>query len=223
MRVTIEMTGETICGECLGAMIESKSPPVDDDPRVKGFREQIVTELARRTGVEPSCISVTCKRWYGHDVSITKEKNTYQITVLYDLMLEPKRWGEARDYLVSWIREHPIPKRTWDARQSSSNALSSIDRFVFIFLPEEFPEPPVEFGPSVAQELCRPIDSSRLGWMVCPVSSGSLNERNMEIVQVLQAWAQRQHQPDTILFNHKTVKFKFATEKCTCVVAQRST
>lgn len=53
---SIEMTGETICGDCMMKMLEAISPPVNDNFEVKEFSKKAVNELAQLTGVKLSSI-----------------------------------------------------------------------------------------------------------------------------------------------------------------------
>lgn len=219
--VHIEMTGETICGDCMMKMLAAVSPPVNDNFEVKEFSKKAVNELAQITGVKPSSISIHCEQFMSHDVEIKIDNNIYQIVLIYDLIEDRIRWKQSRDYLVSWMNQHPLSNRTWSPKTSANPNLVDNGRFVFIFIPEEYPEPPNNFGAQVAKELCRPVDATKIGWMVCPVSTASQERQNQDVASTISAWVGTQSQPDTLRVNVKKVKFHFSSEECTCMIVQR--
>ena len=88
--MSIEMTGETICGDCMMKMLESISPPVNDNFEVKEFSKKAVDELAQLTGVKSSSISILCKQFLSHDVEIRIDNNIYQIVLIYDLVRQTR-------------------------------------------------------------------------------------------------------------------------------------
>lgn len=220
-RISIEMTGETICGDCMMKMLEATSPPVNDNFEVKEFSKKAVNELAQLTGVKLSNISINCKQFMAHDVEIKIDNNIYQIVFVYDLIEDRIRWKQSRDYLVSWMNQHPLSNRAWNPKISANPNLVANGRFVFIFLPEEYPEPPNNFGAQVAQELCRSVDATKIGWMICPVSTASEERQNQDIARTISTWAGTQSQPDTLRVNSKKVKFHFSPDECTCMIVQR--
>ena len=147
--VGIEMTGESICGDCMMKMMESVAPSLVDDIDAQAFAASVVDFLAQKTGLPPSRFSVALKTFLSHDVEIKAAENCYQIVVLIDLAHDPSRYTPAREYLVSWIKEHPMSAGNWVVQKSTNQELSPSGRFVFLFLPETYPPPPTEFGAKV--------------------------------------------------------------------------
>jgi len=219
--VDIEMTGETICGDCLMKMIDAISPPVNDNFETKEFLKKAVNELAQLTGVKPSNISIYSKQLMSHDIEIEIDNNIYKIMLIYDLIEDKTRWKHSRDYLVTWMNNHPLSKKSWNPKTSANQNLVANGRFVFIFLPEEYSEPPENFGSQVAHELCRSVDTTKIGWIVCPVSTASEELHNHEIGSSIATWAGTQSQPDSLRFDMKKVKFHFSPDEFTCIIVQR--
>jgi hypothetical protein len=162
-----------------------------------------------------------CNQFTNHDVEINVKDGRYEVTIIYDLLADKARWRASRDYLVSWMKAHPIRRVTWSARASENTQLADGGRFVFIFLPEEFPEPPSELGKQVAHELCRTAPGPSIGWMVCPVSTASKDLSDQDMGHAVKNWAQRQTRPETLHVQIKEVKFRFAADPCTCMIVER--
>jgi len=219
--VTIKMTGETICGACLMDMMESKAPSAEDNIEVKDFTHEAIIDLASKAGVFPDQISLCCKQFRASDVEIKIVDNIYTIIYLYDLIEDRKRWSLARDYLVAWMNQHPLRRQAWPVLKSANQMLSSDGRFLFIFLPGSFPQPPTDWVVGVAQELCRGINPGKLGWRVCSVTTTSEQETEGDINDALLSWAETQSHPETLKCIRKSVKFPFAEERCSCVIVQR--
>jgi hypothetical protein len=75
-----------------------------------------------------------------------------------------------------------------------------------IFLPDTFAEPPAELGLEVAKRVCPDVDPSRLGWQLCPVSSGSKEERDREIALAATRWANAQSDRESLKFEPKVLR-----------------
>lgn len=219
--VTVEMTGEILCGECLMKMLESVSPPVNDNHEVKEFMNKASNDIVRQTGIEPTRIAIQCKQFMAHDVEISISNNVYTIVLIYDLIDDRKRWKQTRDYLISWIKQHPLRTESWPVQMSANQNLDKGGRFVFIFLPDSYPQPPSNFGAQVAKELCRSTDSDKLGWIVCPASSTSEQTKQQDIGNALKAWTETQKQPDSLRCIPKKVKFHFSPDECDCIIVER--
>jgi hypothetical protein len=221
MPIKNQMTGETYCGDCMMQMLESMSTPVNDNFEVKEFSKKAADELALLAGVKSSSISMMSKQFLSFDVEIKVNNNVYEVVYIYDLIRNRSRWIAARDYLVSWIKQHQLSRKTWNTKTSANPNLVQDGRFVLIFLPEVYPEPPSSIGAQVAKELCSAVDPAKLGWMICPVAIDSEEHNKRDIVQAISTWANTQSRPETLRFNSKTIKVKSAPEKWTCFVVQR--
>jgi hypothetical protein len=219
--VGIEMTGETICGDCYMKMMQAISPPVNDNYEVKEFRNKIIRELTQPLSLDESCFSLYCEQFMSSDVEIKIIDNIYHIKFLYDLIEDMNRWKKVSNYLISWIMQHPLSRRTWSKQTSASQILVIGGQFVFIFIPEEFPEPPKNFGSQVAMKLCPSLDATKIGWMVCPVSTTTIESHNQDINRAISEWAKTQNQPETLRFNAKKVKFHFSPDECDCYIIHR--
>jgi hypothetical protein len=219
--VHFDQTGEAICGECMMKMMESISPPVDDNYEVKEFKKRAGNELSRLSGVDISSISLHCKQFISHDVETKIDNNIYDITFIYELIEDTSRWRQARDYMVTWMRQHPLSNKTWTQRNSANTTLVDKGRIVLIFPPENFPEPPFDFGQRIAQQLCPSIDAKKLGWIVYPVNTATEESEKREIGEFLRAWASTQSHPETLKVDMKGLKVQSFPREFTCVIVYR--
>ncbi len=217
--VRIDQTGESICGECLMKMISSMSPPVDDNYETKEFLRNISQDLATQVGIDESKLSLRCEQFLSHDVHIQSEKDVYKIELLYDLIEDHDRWSKARAYLLSWIAQHPPIMNTQKPKASRNTKLARNGKFVFIFLPENYPKVPDSFAPKVALEISNLSNKRKVGWMLQPVFGGEEYQAHYA-ANIVNQWTASQKNPDSLNFSQKILRFKFSPQKCFCIIAE---
>jgi len=211
---------KTICGECALTLIGRIPQSMIVDPKILAFVENASKDLEKQTGLKPPYLSMICQENLEEDAEITLGDENYQVVLHNDLAFDNVRWDKARNYLISWIQHHPLQKKIWKTIQSTRSNLAQDDRYVFIFLPKDLPEPPNTWGLEVAKGLCGSVDPSKIGWTVFPVSTETQECINYDIKSVLREWIGEQPEPKSIGFTVRSLDFHFDFINCTCIIAQ---
>lgn len=216
--IVFESTGEIICFECLGKMMEGFAPSEETGPEADRLISFITQNVAKRTKLPTSAFKIICKSFVDTDVTIKRIGNQYEMIWYYFIKDDPEQLEKAIDYVVNWIDEHPISQNKILPSKEIFEPLVGNQKFVFFFTPEEhvLASRP-ELTERVLTEILPSYNPRQYKWKVWTVPKGSDAEQRSFMASVIKQWTSAQIKQKEVLFDQKGVTFSNG-ETITCII-----
>lgn len=222
--VTNEQTGERLCMACMIAFMQSMAPAEETSPEAQQLVRAATSSVAARTGVPLSKLQAKCMAIMGTDVEVVNLVDHYEIIWFLLLKDNPYLLQRSIDYVVDWIREHPLPSTTSILQSGPLRPLITRRYAAFLFIPPQFAGIPANVVTSIVDELASRYGVSDWDWCLYCLPKGSEAEQKRYIGVTLQAWIVTQSDNDTLRFDEKSITLQEATRgniDMTCIVVYR--
>ena len=212
-------TGETLCADCaINALGEAM--PEESSPATEAFIEKTIKEISVRADVDPALFTARCKTFVPSDVEIRKAARGYDVTFFRLLMANPQQTENVVDYVVNWIREHPLEVGELTTKRIGPQQLNEGGMFVFLFIPAGRPFPDDEDITHMSNQIAPGFPPTELGWRILSQPQDVGTENHAFIADTLKNWSQEQGNAEGIKLAPKPVETKTG-RKLVCLVAYR--
>jgi hypothetical protein len=219
--IKFENTGETLCADCAIKTVGDMMPD-ESDPATEQFLKETIKVISIKTDVDPILFTVHCKTFSNSDVEIRRNARGYELTLYRLLMFNPEQINKVIDYVVSWIKKHPLEINDLKTKCIGPQQLADDGLFIFLFIPAGRPFPDDADLSYMSHQIAPGVSSNKLGWRVLLQPEDTGPENHAFIGDTLRSWSGEQNDMQGIKLAQKPVQTK-SGRKLNCLIAYRDT